>query len=288
MRASYIIIFALFSNFFGWFIIEKYATLAGIKRPHVFFSEHMFTSTIHELSIIFGVICFSYVIFNSSPKGQIHRITYVKSAAIRNLLGCIFVIAAAYFFITVNFSFNIVGRGVGQFDRGLSIALRRFNLLLLPLFLFYRLNYKNHKSVKVISLIFVAALTLQVASFGDRRMFVYFFIAYIFILQNEMDGTVYRKLKSRVRNTFTAVLILCVLVMAYSFRLSSSEGELLNATQHLIYSTLSGTIGALGTGAILAEVKSYIETTTGYLGGSTFINYYLNILLPSFLSLIHI
>jgi len=282
MRASSAIILALFSNFFGWFIVQWYMKSIDTDRPSLFIAEEFFTSSIIEMAVIF-VLCVSYFVYrkHNIPKLSVQNLWQYDRGALFWLLTILLASIGFVQLVTSNFSFDLSLRGVNQFDRGLFTALQRALLLIFPVFLFYRIAYRRFPFARRVALFLALSIIINSMLLGDRRLILYFVLSYAFILirERELLGTPFSltaQFKRYLMIFFGVVFFLLVYLTRFN---TGANTEQLN----IIYIALQGTIGALGIGAILPEIKSIVANQTGFLSGRSFITYAWTLFVPSFL-----
>lgn len=186
----------------------------------------------------------------------------------------IVMVYAVHSFASVNWSFNPMGRGVDQFDRGLSDAMARFRYLLFPIVSFLWFRYKLNRMGLAVVFSYFISLTLLSISNGDRRDLL--FIA-IFALSASIGSSMMKNIQGKaVRYRKYLVAVSIALLSAYFFRFDG-----LNEVSEVTYFALAGTIGSLGAGGITWHVLEYAEHVTGYLLGASFLSYFLGLFVPS-------
>lgn len=274
MNPKTLLLIAIFSNFFGWFIVNEYCNYFQMSCSNNLFTEIYFSESIFELSVIFGFLVFISFFFNKKYQKDISMID-------NNI---IFYRGYGYWFLTVfiafnifyniyslNFSIDVSGRGVGQFNRDITSALSRISLLVFPIFVLYRLSFKDKKSI-ILSNFFLLTIFINSLLSADRRILFYYIVAILLIKFYEN--------KSRVnfKNYFYIFLIVLFLPVLYLRRF---DGDFFELSKIVGFIFLQSTIGALGVSAILPEVKYLITNNTGYLFGKSFIFYFLTLLIPS-------
>ncbi|MGI9573770.1 hypothetical protein ACRYJU_06740 [Alloalcanivorax xenomutans] len=275
MRFGYIMLIAMFFNFFGFFIVEGYLVLGGGERITPFLFNKYTSESIYEMAAVF-FLCSVFVIFFYFRKKENFGFSSVYIYRKRFtywVLSAIFLFFSFYNILTANYSFSMDFRGYSQFSRTAFDSLSRLSILLLPAFIFFRVAYKEHGAARLLALFFVFCIAVNSMSFGDRRLLLYFGLSYLLIYLRE------KRVRGGVKGAFKGGVALSmsmlVMVMVYYFR---SGG-----TFNMGYTVLQSTVGALGIGAILPEVKIIIEQKTGLLMGGPFVTYVWTLFVPSFL-----
>ncbi|WP_085299950.1 O-antigen polymerase [Cognaticolwellia mytili] len=278
MRASLFVLIAIFSNFFGSYIVSAYVKFLNLQESTAFKKTGYENGAIFDSSIVFVVLVISYcfiTLFNKRKKAvpkyyyKIDEFYYFVSAIL-----CVFALIS---FLNINWSFTVANRGAGQFNRSIIDSLSRLIILSLPITLFYINAYWKKFLSKIIVIFLVVSVSLSDISNGDRRMLFSFVVMLIFLmLRNGNTGNLLKFLISK--KGMYLLFILGMLVLSYAIRASGTA-----KMEHMTYGLLNGTIGGLGVGKILAQVKFYAAERTGFLFGATFFNYFMGLLVPSFM-----
>lgn len=287
MHSAHIVLIAIFSNFFGWYIVNYYKQATNLPIESLFQETPLYTESIIELSVIFILIAAINALLirvslkpsNSSTKASHKTTPRFPRKWLYLLLTILFIGFSIYNIATINFSLDNTLRGEGQFERDASSAAQRLTLLIFPAFIFYRINYETFALTRVNSLVFALAISLNSISLGDRRLMFYFLIFYIFlhIRSNKQEAGKTRK-SNKIKKSATLLLITTAILSSYIIR---SMESLDTAMAFIGYALLQGTIGGLGVGAILPEIKQIVATQTGFLFGQSFASYIGGLFAPS-------
>lgn len=276
MNPIILILVAMFSNFFGWFIVNKYCNFFEMSCASHPFNEYYFSESIFELIIIYIIILIIGFIFikkqkKIQPKKIMPIVFYYKLGYW--LLTAFIILNIIYNIIHINFNTNLDLRGVGQFNRDFSSSLARFSLLIFPIFILYRLAFLDKKSI-LISNIFLFTVLVGALATADRRILFYYILAFLMIKFYE-NGR-----KINFKNYFYILMIFMLLPLLYLRRF---DGDFFELSKVMGFIFLQSSLGALGVSAILPEVKYIIVNETGFLNGKSFILYFLTLFVPSFL-----
>ena len=276
MKLQTVALGAVFINFFGFYIVRFYVGFSGLPLISPFDWNKYSAQSIVEMVLVF-FCCVAITFRLSKNKFELDRCAEYRyrKGYFYWVCSILFFALGFYYLISSNYSLDMSSRGVGQFQRSTMSSLSRVIILALPIFVFYRVAYARFASAKVLSLFFVSSITIFSLSNGDRRLLLYFLLSYIFILAREVNRRVGNKPSTGGLKRF--ILVSCggaVLIAAYYFRSGSAAFP--------GYLVLQSTLGALGVGAILAEVKSIVDVNTGYLMGQSFLTYAWTLFVPSF------
>lgn len=288
MRASWLLPIAMFMNFFGWFIVRFYVDMTGLAVYTPFQAAGYYFSSLLELVIIF-IFCLSVYFFVLVPRAErrdkrakstVQDVYFPKGSMYYAIL-LVICCASIWQVLTINFSFDTSTRGVGQFDRDFFTAVARLELFLLPAFIFFRLTYASFKSCRVSSAVFMSSYILNSLSYADRRMMMYFLIAYFFIISREVfleDKQPGSSRNRRFKQLPFLLFLLGIMFVSYYWRVITSGSIDLLAVGYVL---LQGGVGSLGASGILLEVKSIVDNQTGFLLGESFLTYFSTALIPS-------
>lgn len=281
-----IILLAVFANFFGFYIVQSVSTALGVPRGTPFLWNSRSAESILELSIVFAC---SLVVILLIPYRKAPKINASGERTCRRYAYWAITFFLIFICLTqlssVNLSLNITGRGIGQFDRDLGSALSRISLLVLPLMLTYRVTYSQIPLARFVAGFTVLSYSVVSISNGDRRILMYYLIAFALIKFREtfITNSAPGKIRGRKRPKKWSFIVLAIFaitlpIASYYIRAMNDPGW---SAMVLAVLVLHSTLGALGIGAILSEVKLLIAAQTGFLYGSTFINYVLSLAAPS-------
>lgn len=279
MRASVFILIAIFSNFFGSYIVSAYVKILGITEKTAFKNTGFEEGAITDCVVVFSILIIGYVVMvifhNYNPCRKFQY--YYKIGGFYYLISAVLCIFALISFANINWSFNVDGRGAGQFNRSILDSLARLVILSLPITIFYINAYWRTTLSKFIVLSLVVSVVLSDVSNGDRRMLFSFIIMLIFFMfRSGKSGNIIKFFMSK-QGVYLGT-ILGMLVLSYAIRAAGSD-----KMEYMSYGLLNGTIGGLGIGKILAQVKYYVAEQTGLLYGATFSNYFIGLFVPSFM-----
>ncbi|ENK3106595.1 oligosaccharide repeat unit polymerase [Vibrio alginolyticus] len=280
MRASIVLLVGLFCNFFGAYIVTKYADYAGVFDFSPFFPLGYEESAIYDSILVFALLITIYTIFCKLKIGCDHKarvyVTRYKRGYLYYVMTAILLLFSITALLNVNWTFSTISRGVGQFDRGFMSAISRLGILTFPLVIIYTVAFWRYQTSKIVIILFVLLSIFSEISNGDRRIVFSYLVMLIFFLFRNDDGKIIKIIFSR--KMIYLMLGFFSILISYIVR---AEGTA--KADYLIYGFLSGTIGGLGASQILAYVKYYVANTTGFLYGETFINYLIGIFTPSFI-----
>ncbi|MFC1395855.1 oligosaccharide repeat unit polymerase [Acinetobacter junii] len=277
MNPIFLILVALFSNFFGWFIVNKYCVSLQMACANHLFNEYYFSESIFELGIIY-IFLFLIGMFFYRKQKKGNKIIFTSKMVFDRKYGywilTIFILANIFYnLFSLNFGFDVSMRGAGQFDRDIGSAISRISLLVFPIFVLYRLSFNDKKSVFLTNIFLVTVLLSSLVS-ADRRILFYYLIAILLIKFYEGGSRI------KFKNYVYIFLIILLLPLLYLRRF---DGDFFELSKVVGFIFLQSSIGALGVSAILPQVKYLIVNNTGYLFGKSFIYYILMLFVPSFL-----
>lgn len=286
MNPRYLLYFAIFSNFFGGYIIQWYQIGVFGSVDYGLFAmfprTDFYYDSLIELCIIFTLILFYEIIIKLSPS-KINRKTH-SCPEIRIKFESIFTffIFAISFFILINIQIIDASlRGVDQNLRNVETSLSRVVLLLLPLFIFYAQFSQKTRLVKLALVCFFLCIFISQVAAGNRRILIYFVLAILCFRYSLMKIGYHR---SAVKTTFRSLLLYSVLLLLlfsiYYFRSVQTIG-----VEHAGFVFLGATLGALGSGLILQQVQEYVSID-GYLFGETFVTALVSVFIPSVIMLL--
>ena len=284
MLPRFVLLLAMFSNFFGFYIIDAYSKSIGYPFFHPFRWNDYSWSSILELSLLF--FSCALVLFLFFRSGAVVRKSDFVELGVRGVFYyfCIvfFFLVSLYSLVTVNFSLNIFNRGVGQFDRDILSSISRASVLLVPLLICFRVAYFSHRLARLSCVFLVFCVSINAVSMGDRRILVYFVLSYFLILLREraLGLRVASGISGRMKVYLFSGVFFFLVVGAYLVRALGAGDAGMGAASIFM---LRSTIGALGVGAILSEVKLIVYEGAGYLYGLSFLNYFVFLLVPSFI-----
>lgn len=279
MRASIFILIAIFSNFFGSYIVSAYVKFLGLKEKTAFKETGFEAGAIFDCIIVFTIliIVYAFMVFLHKPQLSDKIKYYYKIDGFYYLMSSVLCVFALISFFNINWSFNVANRGAGQFERSIIDSLSRLVILSLPITIFYVNAYWRKFLSKFLVVFLILSVVLSDISNGDRRMLFSFVVMLIFLmLRNKKSGNIFNFFLSKKGIYLSSIL--GMLILSYAIRASGSI-----KMEYMSYGLLNGTIGGLGIGKILAQVKLYAAQKTGFLFGATFLNYFLGLFVPSFL-----
>jgi len=270
-----LVLIGVFINFFGFYIVRLYVDQLDLGIPTPFQWNSYSFQAIVEMSVVFFFCCVATFIFSKKRQESVNFIYYYKRRYFFWICTFFFIVLSFYYLYSANYGFNVSGRGEGQFSRSLTDSLARAILLVLPLFVYYRIAYSGSGLARCVAVLFVIAISFYSLSYGDRRLLIYFLLAYLFIVLREQKLAQKKEMKIRkVKTALVPVASLALIVAAYYFRSSSAH--------YPGYLALQSTLGALGVGAILSEIKVIVENNTGFLMGQSFATYLWVLFVPGF------
>jgi len=275
MNPIYILLFAIFSNFFGWFIVNSYCTYLQMFCANKVFTDTYFEQSILELCVVFFFIFIISLIYIKKEKKIVKNQSdfYFFRGYMYWVLTFLLFLNMIYTFFNINFNFDTSLRGVGQFDRDITSALSRFSILALPIFILYKLSYKDRFSI-TFSNIYILIILLSSAMSADRRILFYYIISFIIIKFYQSNK------KVNYKNYLYVAIIMLLLPLLYLRRF---DGDFYEFSKVLGFVFLQSSLGALGISAILPEVKHIVESNTGFLYGKSFYIYIVTLFIPSVL-----
>ena len=121
MRGSLFVLFALFSNFFGSYLVSAYTKYIGIEEQTAFTPTGYEFGAILDCSVIFIIISSAYFFMASQLRTKPQRALsyHYKIDGYFYLLTVLVFIFGIVSFLSVNWSFSVVNRGAGQFERNI-------------------------------------------------------------------------------------------------------------------------------------------------------------------------
>lgn len=282
MNPIFLILFGIFVNFFGWYIINEYVKFFGMYSTEIIFNKTYWASSILDTGILYAVIFIIGCFLTSKLKKNIKNYPSKNEYKFYRGYAYIFITmlivgGIAFNILNFNFSGSLDNRGVDQFNRDITSALSRMYLLFVPILTFYRLSFKDGLSIKIYWLFLITVLISSLLS-GDRRIIFYFAFSYLVIkfYENTHVTFNYKVFIKKISILFFSFLFF---IFLYVRRAGDIESELAQIGFLIIYPVL----GALGISAILPEVKSLIVNSTGYLYGRSFLMYIFSLIFPSFI-----
>lgn len=282
MRSTHLILAAIFSNFFGWYIVNYYTRIVDLNIGNAFQYDTNYNKALFELATVFFLV----MLIHQFPNIRKHTDTkrnkathHFPRAWMYLILSATLLVFTAHNIFTINFSLDNTLRGVGQFDRDASNAVQRFTLLLLPIFIFYRTAFAYDRFARLNSLLFAITISINSISLGDRRLMLYYLLVYMLIYIRSNQQTRDTKGRNPRKYLLFGSIFLAILA-SYIIRAKDN----FDSFQTLLgYTLLQGTVGALGISAILPEVKSIVSNQTGFLLGESFWTYLITLFTPSIL-----
>lgn len=282
MRSAHLVLAAIFSNFFGWYIVNYYTKIVDLNVGSAFQPDTNYNKALIELiTVFFTIILLHRLLPNRKHIHATQDTTnyHFPRAWMYLILSTTLFIFTIHNILTINFSLDNTLRGVGQFDRDASNAAQRFTLLLFPTFIFYRTAFAYDKFARLNSLFFAITVSLNSISLGDRRLMIYYLMIYILIHIRSTRLKEQQKKTNWKKHLLFGSILLAILT-SYIIRAKDN----FDSFQTLVgYTLLQGTLGALGISAILPEVKSIVTNQTGFLLGESFWTYLKTLLTPSVL-----
>lgn len=268
----YMILFALFINFFGRDILYFISSeVYGLSFQRLIPENSFYSASITELIVVFFAIYILYLAINTKyiEKKIYNDVVFNNKGKGKLLILGIISLFTLFYLYDLTHMVSSSERGVGQFNRSLLSSLMRVKIFIFPSVIFFLNMYELKRSdwlfLAVISTIVILSSILQ----GARRDAIMLILILLIYLMSYSKIT-YKKLLAG-----TSTMLTLVGVSMY-FRMSDHYD--INQLSFLI---IFGILGGLGTNGILWQVKYYVSTTTGFLYGKTFFLYLVTLFVPS-------
>lgn len=280
--ASLLIPIVLFSNFFGGFISEALVYLdIGYFRHGVWdCASDYYVSSVFDCVCVFVVIIFFYKINKIILEHRRYNVTsndgnVMFSNATYMVTSMVMLLFSFYFLITTDWSFNIAGRGIDQFVRDQGDNFKRLASLVLPLVLFYYLNFYDSKK-RIIFWFSIFCALLSDMSTGGRGTISFLVVFLLFVLLRNKKINIS---KFVIDNKFLLLSIIVVFILLMFWRIIGQD----NKIGSIVVILWDSTFGAVGCSQIIAVIKYYVDSGFDLSFGETFINGIASLFVPSFL-----
>lgn len=275
MFLIFLILFAIFINFFGRDII--------ILAANYFFEIHLnrlipvnkyYSESMNDLIVVYLIIfLLSGLIIYYKPIKK--KILDLKIDKIKKLIFILFIFFEIILLFTMNTSIVSEGRGIGQFNRSLLGSFLRIKLLIYPILIYFLLTYKLKKHEWIFIFIFVLTIAINNALSGGRReaMYAFFILIVCYYMQYNIN----------VSKLVKYILLFVVVITFSSIARIYGHDRIEMKLSFIFFLAFSSIFGALGTNGILWQIKEYVNNTTGIFYGKIFLNYIGLLFVPSFL-----
>lgn len=286
MKPATIALLAVCLNFFGREFAYVIGVLIGVPVEKLMPDNAWRAQSLVTMGIVFAVIAaaFTWARLFSRDQQSLCDVVLILNRRREDLGSCLLLVAALGLVLPIVLSadleFDVVGRGVGQFERDIGGAWIRLSLLALPIVAFMLFAYRlSRLSVVILALASVAVVVADISN-GNRRLVMYAGVVALSLLALRLS---WQRVSGSRHNWLPAIVAFIVgflLGTAYLLRVLVG-GDGIFGFGHFVYLLLLGTVGGLGTSAILWHTQQIMSQWTGLLYGKTFLAYTWSLLVPS-------